>query len=66
METLVIKYKHTKSGVVWCILFLALASVGIGLAVGLVAHRADLGIGVSGGVGTLLTVIETVVFWQSR
>ena len=62
-EIIVIQQILDKANVAWVLILLLIASPGLGIAIGLCSHSADLGIAASAGVFALASFIQGLIAW---
>lgn len=60
-KAIVISWKVNKKYVTGFILVLCALTVGLGILIGMLCHNAGLGIGVSGGLASVLSVLAFVL-----
>ena len=52
-----------KANVAWVLILLLIASPGLGIAIGLCSHSADVGVAASAGIFALASFIQGLVAW---
>jgi len=62
-KAVVIDYETDRASVAWLLCFTLIISVMTGVAFGFGVRRAELGIGISAGLFTMLSIIEMLVIW---
>lgn len=62
-EIIVIRQIMDKANVAWVLILLLIASPGLGIAIGLCSHSADVGVAASAGIFALASFIQGLVAW---